>query len=99
MKRAGGRVAWTRPGPLGAVGRAGAPAREVGPRTNERVRPMTQALSPLAAPVAPIRVLMVEDDPADARHTRQLLESSDLESFEIAHATQVEDALQMLQDG
>ncbi len=44
----------------------------------------------------PIAVLVVEADPAEASRLRHMLESSITQSFEIAQATGVEEALRML---
>jgi diguanylate cyclase (GGDEF)-like protein len=46
----------------------------------------------------PIRVLLVEDDVADARSVRRLLESTHEIAFEIAEAVNVEDGLRRLRD-
>jgi len=48
--------------------------------------------------VAPIRVLVVEDDPADAQWLRTLLEASREVAFEVAAAGNVEDGLRRLRD-
>ena len=48
---------------------------------------------------APIRLLLVEDDPEDSRRLSRALELADNIRFEISHAAQVEDALQELRDG
>jgi diguanylate cyclase (GGDEF)-like protein len=47
---------------------------------------------------APIRVLVVEDDPADARWLRTLLEASREPAFEVEEARSVEDGLRRLRD-
>jgi diguanylate cyclase (GGDEF)-like protein len=46
----------------------------------------------------PIRVLLVEDDAADAQSVRRLLESTPEISFEVAQASGVEDGLRRLRD-
>jgi diguanylate cyclase (GGDEF)-like protein len=46
----------------------------------------------------PIRVLLVEDDPGDARRLRVLLEASDEIAFEVSEARGVEDGLRRLRD-
>ena len=48
------------------------------------------------APSRPIDVLLVEDDPAEASSIRRMLESSDVQSFEVVQAENVEEALRML---
>jgi diguanylate cyclase (GGDEF)-like protein len=47
---------------------------------------------------APIRVLLVEDDPSDAQWLRTLLELSREAAFEVAEAGNVEDGLRRLRD-
>jgi diguanylate cyclase (GGDEF)-like protein len=47
---------------------------------------------------APIRVLLVEDDRADARAMRRLLEAAADQRFEVAEAQSVEDGLRRLRD-
>jgi diguanylate cyclase (GGDEF)-like protein len=45
---------------------------------------------------SPVAVLVVEDDPTEASGLRQMLESSNTQSFEVFRATSVEEALRML---
>ncbi len=52
-----------------------------------------------AAARDPIRLLLVEDDPVDAAHLREILTSVDEVKFEIEQASHVEEGLQMLRDG
>ena len=54
--------------------------------------------SPKRHDAAPIRVLVVEDDPSDAAWLRTLLESSHEAVFEVAQAGNVEDGLRRLRD-
>ena len=54
--------------------------------------------SPKCQDAAPIRVLVVEDDPSDAQWLRALLEASREAAFEVAEAGGVEDGLRRLRD-
>ena len=47
----------------------------------------------------PVRLLLVEDDPADAEHLREILTGFGEVNFEIEQASHVEEGLQMLRDG
>jgi diguanylate cyclase (GGDEF)-like protein len=58
---------------------------------------LTVDQSPVVLP--PIRLLLVEDDPQDARRLRGLLESCDEVEFDLAQASGVEDGLRRLRDG
>jgi len=51
------------------------------------------------APAAAIRLLLVEDDPGDSLRLRRLLEGCDEASFIVEQASEVEQALGMLQKG
>ena len=58
---------------------------------------MTEKCPSFEAEERPIRVLLVEDDPADKDRVRRSIERADSAKFEIDHAVEVEHALAMLQ--
>jgi diguanylate cyclase (GGDEF)-like protein len=53
----------------------------------------------MASPAPEIRVLLVEDDPEDAKRIREMLEASDEGNFRVEEAAEVEAALGLLQNG